>query len=303
MRPANADDAMTRAKAHFENGIHLYDEKPPDYEGALAEFRAAEKEHASPGLKRNIALCLKALHRYGEAVDELEAMLAVTDGLKAETREAGKKMLAELEAIIATVRLKIVLHKSASNQGDPAIPHVDVTLDGAAVSSDKLGAPLQVGPGDHLFLARANGYGDTTKKVSVVSGDHDVLVQLDLMPAQAGTPLGTLRVHASSDRATIAIDGVALANGTWEGALPVGKHHIEAREGGQPTWARDVDVIDGVHLELDATSGAISSSSPTPPPYTTDKPKAEEKPDRKWYLQGGLSGFTGTKTVNGGALL
>src|ERR1700689_2200624 len=107
---ARADDAT--AKLHFQNGIHLYDQQPPDYEGALAEFRAAEKDKPSPGIKRNIALCLRALHRYGEAIDELEAMLATGgDNLKPATRDAGQKMIVEMNALIATVKVKVVLHK------------------------------------------------------------------------------------------------------------------------------------------------------------------------------------------------
>lgn len=295
-RSAYADDATVRAKLHFENGIHLYDQTPPDYEGALAEFRAAEKEKPSPGLKKNIALCLRALHRYGEAIDELEAMLAAGDALKPETRATGTKMLADLNALVATVRLKIILHKSTDKQAVSVIPHVDVSVDGVAIPSDKLGAPVRVGPGEHLFTAHAAGYDDTTKKASVVSGDHDVPVQLDLMPAATGAALGSLRVHASDGRATISIDGVALANGTWEGALPVGPHHVEAALDGQPKWSRDVDILAGVRLEIEATLGSVTTTA-RPPPYAGAAPKPAAKPDRRWYLQGGFGLMTGTQTV------
>ena len=296
---AHADDAT--AKVHFQNGIHLYDQQPPDYEGALAEFRAAEKDKPSPGIKRNIALCLRALHRYGEAIDELEAMLATGgDNLKPATREAGQKMITEMNAFIATVKIKIVLHKSADKQASPIIPRVDVTVDDAPVPPEKLGASLRLGPGEHLFLARAIGYGDAMKKASVVSGDRDVLVQLDLLPVATAAELGSLRVHASNPRAAIFIDGVALANGTWEGGLPSGKHHIEARADGQPTFAQDVDIAPGARVDLDASPGGTGAiTTPPPPPYENGKPPvAKEKPiERNWYLQGGLGAFFGTQTV------
>ncbi len=297
---AFADDAT--AKLHFQNGIHLYDEQPPDYEGALAEFRAAEKDKPSPGIKRNIALCLRALHRYGEAIDELEAMLATGgDQLKPQTREAGEKMIAELNALIATVRVKIVLHKSTDARSSPVIPRVDLLVDDVPIAPEKLGTSLRVGPGEHLFLARAAGFGDAMKKVSVVSGDKDVPVQLDLLPVAVAAELGSLRVHASNERAAIFIDGVALANGTWEGGLPSGKHHVEARADGSPPFSQDVDVAPGAHVVLEANVGAGTGAitSPPPPPYENPKPKDKEKPvERFWYLQGGFGAFFGTQTVD-----
>jgi hypothetical protein len=161
---------------------------------------------------------------------------------------------------------------------------------------------LRVGPGEHLFLARAAGFGDAMKKVSVVSGDKDVPVQLDLLPIAAVGELGSLRVHASNERAAIFIDGVALANGTWEGGLPSGKHHVEARAEGSPPFSQDIDVAPGAHVVLEANVGAGTGAitSPPPPPYENPKPKEKEKPvERFWYLQGGFGAFFGTATVSG----
>lgn len=298
-----ADDAtLARAKAHFENGVHLYDQQPPDYEGALAEFRAAEKEHPSPGLKRNVALCLKALHRYGEAMDELDAMLATTEPLKPETREAGKKLLAELQALVATLRIRVVLHR-ASNQTSGDVPRVDVSIDGVSVPGEKLGGAVRTGPGDHVIIARAQGYGDTTKKVSVVSGDKDVPVQLDLIPVVAGTALGNLRLHASKPKAAISIDGVALANGSWEGSLPAGSHHIEVSAEGVPTWTRDIQVAAGEHVDLEATLG--NDVPPPPPPYGNGNDKVTppaKQETRPWWLAAGVGVFGGTYATGGGVV-
>lgn len=300
-RPSSAADdpaALARAKVHFENGVHLYDAKPPDYEGALAEFRAAEKEKPTPGLKRNTALCLKALHRYGEAIDELDVMLAAGDELKPETREAGKTMLAELKAIVGTVKVKVVLHRAKSTTTD--VPRVDVFIDGTPLPPEKVGAAVRLGPGDHVVVAKAPGYGDATKTVSVVSGDKDVVAQLDLIPVVAGTALGALRVHASVPTATISIDGVAIANGDWEGGLPAGKHHVEAHVDKQPTWSRDIDVAPGQRLDLEATIGADATTPPVPPVYDEKgQVVLPKKPaERRWYLMGGLGGFTSIYTVH-----
>ena len=297
---AAPDDALARAKQHFENGVHLYDQKPPDYEAALAEFRAAEKEHASPGIKKNIALCLKALHRYGDAIDELDAMLAAGDAVKPETREAGKKILAEIQALIATLKIKVVLHRSADQTGNE-VPHVDVALDGQAVPSEKLAGSVRTGPGDHVVVAHATGYGDATKKVSVVAGDKDVLVQLDLVPIAAGAGLGSLHVHSNVPQAQISIDNVALANGTWEGGVPAGHHHVEVASQGFPAWTRDVDVVNGQRVDLEATLGDDSAPPPPPPPYEGAPKPPEKEQLRPWYLMGGVGGYTATYTLAAGA--
>ena len=294
---AAPDDALARAKQHFDNGVHLYDQKPPDYEAALAEFRAAEKERPSPGIKKNIALCLKALHRYGEAIDELNAMLAAGDAVKPETRETGKKILAEIQALIATLKIKVVLHRSADQTGND-VPHVDVALDGQSVPSEKLAGSVRTGPGDHVIVAHATGYGDATKKVSVVAGDKDVLVQLDLVPVAAGAGLGSLHVHSNVPQAQISIDNVALANGTWEGGVPAGHHHVEVASQGLPTWSRDVDVANGQRVDLEATLGDDNAPPPPPPYESGSKPPEKEQP-RPWYLMGGIGGYTATYTMAG----
>ena len=298
---AAPDDSLARAKQHFENGVHLYDQKPPDYEAALAEFRAAEKEHASPGIKKNIALCLKALHRYGEAIDELDAMLAAGDAVKPETRETGKKILAEIQALIATLKIKVVLHRSAAETGND-VPRVDVALDGQSVPADKLGAPVRTGPGDHVLVAHATGYGDATKKVSVVAGDKDVLVQLDLVPIAAGAGLGSLSVHSNVAKAQISVDGVAIANGAWEGGVPAGHHHVEVASEGYPTWSRDVEVANGQRVDLEATLGGDNAPPPPPPYESGNKPPPAKEAPRPWYLMGGVGFYTATYTMAGGAL-
>ncbi|HEX7667822.1 MAG TPA: PEGA domain-containing protein, partial [Polyangiaceae bacterium] len=157
--------------------------------------------------------------------------------------------------------------------------------------------------GDHVVVAKAQGYGDATKTVAIVSGDKDVVAQLDLMPAAAGTALGSLHVHSNLATATIAIDGVALANGTWEGGLPAGKHHVEAHAEGQPTWSRDIDVAPNQRVDLEATIGADASTPPVPPAYDeSGKPVPPKKPEeRHWYLMGGLGLFTSVYTVHNSA--
>src|SRR5262249_49095352 len=104
---ARAEQADDQARAHFRRGIELYDRR--DHTGALEEFRAAYAAKQSPTIKRNIALCLRALGRYAEATDALEEMLAEGDTtLKPDVKEAANRAIAEMSAQVASVRLRVV---------------------------------------------------------------------------------------------------------------------------------------------------------------------------------------------------
>src|SRR6185312_8312204 len=108
--PLRADEITQRAHTHFSNGVRLYDGKPPDYEAALAEFRAAYAAKPVASIKRNVALCLRGLHRYGEAIDTLDEMLAEGgDTIKPEVRDAARKAINEMTAMVSVVRLRVVL--------------------------------------------------------------------------------------------------------------------------------------------------------------------------------------------------
>src|SRR5215472_16304843 len=109
---AQPSDAHTEsARKHFSAGVKLYDAK--DYPGALKEFRLAYADKPSPGIKRNVALCLKELHRYPEAIDALEQMLDEGgDSLKPDVRDAAHKAIDEMLPLGASLRMGAVSTRS-----------------------------------------------------------------------------------------------------------------------------------------------------------------------------------------------
>src|SRR5262249_27784393 len=142
------------ARTHFASGVKLYDAK--DYAAALDEFRVAYREKPSPGILRNIALCLRALKRFPEAIDTLEEMLARGgDTLDVRTRDAAQKAIDEMSETIAVVRLRIVLHAP----GGASMPPLDARVDDAQIPQNKLLA-VRVMPGEHTFRVTAPGYSD-----------------------------------------------------------------------------------------------------------------------------------------------
>src|SRR5688572_24568673 len=80
-------DPTEGARRHFRNGIKLYQDT--NYPGALAEFEAAYELKPGPSSLQNVALCQKALFRYGEAADTLTLLLERHSGeLSADEQKA-----------------------------------------------------------------------------------------------------------------------------------------------------------------------------------------------------------------------
>jgi hypothetical protein len=281
---AQAGDEI--ARAHFKKGVALYDTQPPNYEGALVEFRAAYAQKPVASLKRNIALCLRGLNRNVEAIETLEQMLLEGgDTIKPEVRDAAKKAIAEMSAQIATVRLKVVV------PGGSPIAY-EVALDGLVLPPEKAAQPVRMAPGEHTFVARARGYNDGFARVNVAAGQHDVPAQIDLTPSSAR---GRLHVVSSVPSATIALDGVPIAQGEWQGEIGAGVHHVEVTAPGITAWGRDVTVAAAQTVEVDARPGeAVALDRPG----EVIVPKREPVRVYNWILMGGIGVHEGTRTLN-----
>jgi tetratricopeptide (TPR) repeat protein len=183
------------ARAHFASGVKLYDASPPSYAAALAEFRAAYAEKASPGIKRNMALCLRALERYAEAIDALEEMLAEGgDALDPRVREAATRAIDEMMSQVATVRLRVILHAPRGAKAPPVIARID----GVERARATIGTPLHVTPGEHTFRTRAYGYADAEVKAFLAAGERDRTIELEMVAITDG-PLDA----APDDRADL----------------------------------------------------------------------------------------------------
>ena len=167
------------ARAQFARGVSAYDAK--DYAIALDAFRAAYAEKASPGIERNIALCLRAMHRNAEAVDTLEDMLARGgESLDAHTREAAQKAIDEMTASLATIRIRAILQTPDTPAGRSHAREVQLSVDDVDVPPEKR-ASVRLDPGDHTIRARANGFAEGLVRVSLNAGERDHLVDISLV--------------------------------------------------------------------------------------------------------------------------
>lgn len=139
---------------------------------------------------------------------------------------------------------------------------VDVVLDGAAVGK----TPWEgaVAPGAHTVLLRGEGNVGTQPVRPSVTLDQ--VVSLNLLAEELDASVHIDPLPASS---IVAVDGVELGRGAWEGRLRPGAHEITATaEGFLPykrafTLQKDATETLAVRLERDPKSALFAQPSPS----------------------------------------
>jgi hypothetical protein len=280
---AHADDPEA-ARTHFSAGVRLYDAH--DWAAALREFQAAYAAKRSPQIKRNIALCLRGLGRHPEAIDALEEMLAEGgDTLKPDVRDGAKQAIAEMSALVATVRVRVLY----TGRAPPTA--VEITIDDHAVTTERLARPVRLLPGEHVFKAIATGYFQAEQRARFTAGQPETAIELGLVAVEVAAR-GRLTVQANVSSARITIDAIEVGSGTWSGELAAGPHRIDATAVGYPSQTVTVTVpANGQE--------AVSVDMTGPPPYVPDIPPA--RVPRLWYISGGI-GIFGESLRTTGAL-
>ncbi len=271
-RMASADEAL--AREHFRRGVESYDKK--QYEGALESFKEAYAAKPSPGVKQNIALSLKGLHRPIEAASAFDEALDEGDGrLKPDVRAAIEKELVELSKVVATVRLKVV-----AADGKTPVEDVVVTVDGTPLDPGALKRPLRLAPGIHVFAARAPKFVDPpTKKLSLLPGSP-VEATFELEEA-----VGTLTIVPSVANASVRVDGNDVARDAWPLLLPAGSHHVVVSAPGYMTTS--VVIVVSPHASVEYPI-ALAPPSGAPSPYELT-PRTAAPPEKKRYVAAGLA--------------
>lgn len=283
-----APAAQKHARAEFERGIDRYDRK--DYAGALAAFVAAHDAQPVPSLRRNIALCLRALHREPEAIEQLERMLEESGAnLKPDVKSAVDKAIAEMHAELGSVRVSVTA-RIGGGVSSPMPMTGQVAVDGLAVPRDKLARALCLKPGAHHVVAQAPGYADAARAITVVAGKHDVPVALELIPIAGAPPPSAaqrtgsarLRVTTNVPDAVVAVDGVPIATGGWEGELPSGNHRVEVTARGYMPFGESFDLPNGVDIEVPVQLGTMISE--VAKPAVDDVEPSPPLRERNWQL-------------------
>jgi hypothetical protein len=243
-----ADPHTLAARSHFKLGIKLY--RDANYGGALAEFEAAYQSKPSPGPLQNVALCQKAMFRYGEAADSLRLLLAKHSAeLSEHEAHAVKLAIAELDALVGTIRVRVFPEGAR------------VLLDGKPLSAAERALPLRVNVGEHNLSAEADGYAPQTRTFRVAGGQKDVPAELTLTPIA-----GFVAIRANDPRAVIAIDGKPLSRGSYGGPIGANEEHfVQIYRPGYEPFETYVTAAVGETTSVTGTLGpALDDETPEP---------------------------------------
>ncbi len=144
------------AERHFKAGVSL--QKVEDFEAAIAAFESSLRLHPSKGALFNLANCLRATHRYGEALETLQRLdREYGEVLDDPMRAAVDRQLQELRNLSASLVVQV----------DRA--GAEVRVDGKLIGLTPLTEELQLSPGGHDIEVRLEGFEPAKVQVELVS--------------------------------------------------------------------------------------------------------------------------------------
>lgn len=115
---------------------------------------------------------------------------------------------------------------------------LDIVMDGVIAGQTPWEGPLPLG--DHIVFLKGNGaLGTLPTPLTIV---QDQVVRLSLLAEEL---TARLRIEPSPPNAVIAVDGITLGRGVWEGALRAGTHHIEVAAPDFLPMSTDVQIARG----------------------------------------------------------
>ena len=208
-----------------------------DFAGALEEFRHAYKVSKDPRLLYNMAICEKGLRHYARMKAVLEQYLKEGGtAVSAESRAAAQEALSATKSLVAS--LEVTANESGA----------DVLVDGQSVGTTPLASAIPVDVGRHRVTIKKAGFVAVEQEAEAFGGS-DVLVNASLVAARHTAQL----VVRADTLATIMVDGKSLAQGSFDGAVEVGLHHVNVSAPGKQTYLADVDLHDGETRQLQVT--------------------------------------------------
>ena len=279
---AAQESRRAEGKRHFEQGIALYQDG--NYNGALAELKAARELGGGPAVLYNMGLSYQALFRYGEAIDTFHLYLeeaARAGKLEGERKEAVEKVMAEIGALMGTLTIRV------EPQG------AQVFVDDRPID---LGAAVRVASGTHVVRATLQGYLADQQEITLAGGRSlEVAFKLKPLAAPAvpapvvSTPpptTGRLRVNCGEANVLLRLDSQARGNAPLETEIDSGPHRLDVLKPGFYSAQSEILISPGRSKRVDIVLDKIGpASAPPPPPFY-----------QTWWFWGAV-GAVGTGTT------
>jgi len=230
---AHGDDKKA-AEKHFDAGTELM--RTENFEGALAEFEASVEIFPTKAAMFNLGNCLKAMHRYSEALDAFDRL----------EQEFGKRLGKEMRHAVARQREEI---HAVIGELSVRVDRADATvkIDGERVGTTPFDEPFLLGPGTHEVTVSLYGFETVVEEVRLNAGQHEVVL-FKLERAQA-----KLSVLTDISGAEVFVDGAAMGETPLTEPIPLveGEHFVRVVCEGYEDIEREISVEPGERLTLD----------------------------------------------------
>lgn len=207
--------AEAEARRLFDRGVFLIEaDRPAD---AIRVLEQARRIREVPAVVYNLALAQSAVGRNVDALASFDAYLRLAGARLPSARRAA------VEGLIASTRQ----HIAAVTVRVPG-PSVAVAVDGVAIPPARLGRPVELDPGQHVFRATRPGLRPVEVARYFAAGAR---VDLELSPEPLPAT-GTLRVASLIPGASIYVDGALAGVGSIERPASPGRHTVALRADG-----------------------------------------------------------------------
>lgn len=221
---APTEEAKSEARLHFTKGLNLSREGA--WAAALAEFTISRGLFPTRAATQNIALSLRELHRFDEALDMYETLLRDFANIAPADRTAAQRAIAELRDLVGTVEITA------------AEPGAAITISGQDRGEYPQVKPLRVSAGSHTVRLFKEGFEPFETRVEVAGG-QTVKVAAKLRVLRDS---GRLKISERGGmRLDVIVDNVVVGKTPWEGLVAVGAHSVqlkgEGKLGTQPASA------------------------------------------------------------------
>lgn len=147
---------------------------------------------------------------------------------------------------------------TASIRAISPVSDVEVYVDGELRGR----APQEVRglrPGQHIVEGRKKGYKTYEETVKLTPGE-EMLISLKLEPAPEAKPRGMLRVRSHETDAEVFIDGASLGKAPIDrNDLEPGKHFVIVQKDGFVPFKREVVLVEGTPVVVDATLRSVGA--------------------------------------------
>ncbi len=271
--PALADK-KNDAKKHFEAGMTLLEAE--DYDAAAAEFETSLKAYPTKNGFFNLANCLKAMHRYGEALDVVARFEAKFSGkLDLEWREEIRGFKRALNAVVGKVSVK-TNHKGAA-----------VNVDGRKIGLSPLNKPIVLGPGEHEIEVSLDGYATENKKVKIQSGSK-INVQITLKPVSS-----TLSISCNVKGADVYLNDEHIGTTPLSRAVELssGKYRVMLKKVGYISTEQRINLKPGADVSVGFSMSSESATVAAPPYEAQPASEPETQPETDFEVSNTKKGI------------